>query len=650
LIDDPTNDPLRRAYEATPAMMHTVDDKGRIQYVSDRWLERMGYTRDEVVGRNSLDFLTPESRSDLLQNWVPKFLHTGALDDYPCEFLSQSGEVVPVLLSARIEWDDEGEFGHSRSVLVDVTDQRRAEKEARLGRALLSRLFDALPDAALLTDPDRRIMKVNPSFVRTFGYTEQQVLGKKTEVFYDNSSNYQARGSSHYNSDANIDVTPYRSRYKRRDGSLFDAETMGSALLNEDGKHLGNVGIIRDISERIAAQRREEQMKAQMVRTERLESLAVMAGGIAHDFNNLLSAILGNADVALYDLPKDHPATSPLRDIINASRTAADICARMLTYSGKQRAPAEPLSITPLTDELCQALRVRLGAKARLMTLHHHPEARVQGDAAQIRQVLMNLVLNASEALGDDGGQIIVQTRVQALRRAQLDDTELGADCTPGEYLQIEVRDTGHGMSQDVADRIFDPFFSTKFTGRGLGLASVLGVLRAHKGTIHLKSEKGVGTTFTVSIPLHDTTPHHVIPTPMSDPLPVRHRGTILVVDDVQTVRAVAERMLRRLGYSTRTVEHGRAAVDYVRKHPGVLQAVLLDLTMPEMDGETAFHLIREVEPELPIILMTGYTRSQVSESFSEMDMAGFLAKPFAFQQLRMVLREALADRVGVGS
>jgi len=393
--------------------------------------------------------------------------------------------------------------------------------------------------------------------------------------------------------------------------------------------------------ERLRSEEERRRLEAQVQHVQKLESLGVLAGGIAHDFNNLLMAILGNTDLAMRSLSAASPGHAHLQDIETAARRAADLCRQMLAYSGKGRFVVEPLALDEVILEMTRMLEVSISKKATLAYHLGQDLPTVAADATQIRQVLMNLITNASEALGDRSGVISIATGTMECDRAYLNETYLAEGLPEGTYVWVEISDTGVGMTADVQARMFDPFFSTKFTGRGLGMAAVLGIVRGHHGGIRVYSEPGRGTTIRVFFPATREAARRRNEVPATH-VDWRGTGTVLVVDDDETVCTLACRMLALLGFATVVAGDGRRALDVYRERRKDIACVLLDLTMPHMDGEEAYRELRRLDPDVRVILSSGYTEQDVTRRFQDVGLAGFIQKPYLFAALRDTLRAVL--------
>ncbi len=399
----------------------------------------------------------------------------------------------------------------------------------------------------------------------------------------------------------------------------------------------------RDITERRAAEEERRRLENQIQHTQRLESLGVLAGGVAHDFNNLLMAIQGNVDLAMLDLEPDSPVRLPLREALRASQSASDLCGQILSYSGRGRFDLEPLDLSVLVSELGRMFGASILNKANLVWRLESGLPQVLGDTTQLRQIAMNLILNAAEALGDQPGEIRISTRLHHCTRQDLGGALLGELCQPGDFLILEVEDTGCGMDAPTLGRIFEPFFTTKVLGRGLGLAAVLGIVRGHHGAVRVDSKPGKGTRFRVLLPAFIESTAQSPPEVASGEFPARWSGTgtILVVDDEELLRTLLTQILERNGFQVLLAGDGQEALRIFQQHPRI-DLVLLDLRMPRMDGFETCRALRVLDQKVPILMMSGHQDSALVAGNGALGIQGFLQKPFRSGQLRDLLHPFL--------
>lgn len=400
------------------------------------------------------------------------------------------------------------------------------------------------------------------------------------------------------------------------------------------------LAVTRELEE-LAERRRRRGFDEQLRHAQRLESLGVLAGGIAHDFNNLLMGVLGNTTMALESLPGDSSIRELLERVILAAEQLAHLTGQLLAYAGKGRFVVEPLDLSRVIQEGLPLLKVSVPKNIEVRLELQTGLPLVEADRGQIRQLLINLVTNAAESI-DSGrpGTITVKTGVQDLSDDELASAVFSDGVNPGRYVCLEVQDTGSGMDEKTRARIFDPFFTTKFTGRGLGLPAVLGIVRGHRGTLRVSSGRGVGSVFTVLLPVSGRQP--LTTRPDSQLNRVTLSGRVLVVDDEETVRKTSSAMIEHLGMNVLTAANGREGVELFSRHADGISVVLLDLTMPFMGGHEALAGIRAINPAVPIILTSGFAELQAMAQFESGGVTAFLQKPFTVAKLLSTIQAAL--------
>jgi PAS domain S-box-containing protein len=414
----------------------------------------------------------------------------------------------------------------------------------------------------------------------------------------------------------------YRSQ--RPDGTAMWLEGRGRVSHDETGQAVWMSGICMDTTER-------HQLQDQLRQAQRVESLGVLAGGIAHDFNNLLTGILGNASLAHENLTPSNSAQPLIRNVILASQRAAELTQQLLAYAGKGLVCHQDLDLGDVVQGLLPLVRPSIPPGVEIV-LELAPTP-VRADACQINQVVMNLMINAAEATGNKG-TIVTTTGIEDVRNGS------AHRLAPGKYARLEVRDTGCGMDEKTRARIFEPFFSTKFAGRGLGLAATLGIVQSHYGSIAVESAPGRGTTFTVRLPAGDGVPAAVAESVSSADL--TGSGVILVVDDEEVVRQIAKAALEARGYTPLVAHDGQSALEVVAASGDRLRAIVLDVTMPGMAIEEIVRHLRAMQPELPIIIASGHGASEIAERFKGSGITEFLQKPYTVDQLARSIAAAL--------
>jgi len=587
-----------------------------------------GFAPGELLGRRFLDLIGPEDQPAARR--VLENLEAGGPPD-PCRsrFLRRDGgSIGTVWRLAR------GGGGRLYYGLARPYAERGGRGEGTAVHEL--EVFKAALDEhaiVAITDAQGRITYVNDKFCAISKYPREELLGRDHRII--NSGHHpKAFFTELWRTIKSGKVWKGEIRNRAKDGSHYWVDTTIVPYLDERGVPYQFVAIRADIT---ARKEGEEAIR----QTQKLESLGVLAGGIAHDFNNLLTSILGNCNLASMVLDSASPAGPFLEQIEKASVRAADLTRQMLAYAGKGKVMILPVNLNILVREMAELLGVSISKKAtvRLDLASAMPD--ILGDPAQMQQVVMNLVTNASEALGEGGGTITLRTGEQWLDAVYLGSLCPAIPIPPGRYALVEVSDTGCGMSRETIDRIFDPFFTTKFTGRGLGLSALMGILRSHGGSIKVYSEPGQGTSMKIFLPVLDGFQDEA-PGEIPDEQPAPARGIVLIVDDEAPARAVASALAASLGLKVLEARDGAEALELFQARHADLALVLMDLTMPRVDGREAFLRMKEVDPSVPVVLTSGYSEQHVAADFASGGLAGFLPKPYNRTQFESVLRRAL--------
>jgi PAS domain S-box-containing protein len=491
----------------------------------------------------------------------------------------------------------------------------------------IGNILESISEGFFAFDREWTCTYVNERAVVLTGVSREQLLGKKLQELIPNAVSGRERAELDR---VAIDSVPVQFEHYN---APLDAWFEVSAYPSRDGVAL----FVRDVTEKKRFQERFQQ-------TQKLESLGLLAGGIAHDFNNLLTGIIGNTSILLEDLPPESSMRISLQDVASAAARASALTQQLLAYAGKGRFVIEPLDLSALVRETSNLIKtsIPMTVELRLQLATDLPV--IEGDASQIQQLIMNLVLNAAEAIGEDKtGVVAVTTGIQAVDEAYIQQTFTGSEISPGKYVMLDVTDTGCGMSEATVARIFDPFFTTKFSGRGLGLAAAAGIVRGHRGALKLHSVLGKGSSFRVLFPASEGAPTTRARNFGEDDL--KGRGTILVIDDEEIVRRAAKSALEHYGYTVVASENGKDGLELLAKLHSAVDLVVLDMTMPGMSGEETLQRIRAVRPELPVILSSGYNEAEVTRRLTGQGLAGFIQKPYSASQLAQQIRIALTAR-----
>ena len=475
-------------------------------------------------------------------------------------------------------------------------------------------------------------LMINPRMQTLLGRPQSEIIGRTVFELYPD-----AMGETLHANDLQL-IESGRSmeietQWTHPDGSVRDYLSQRFPLMDETGQCWGLGILATDITER-------KQVDHAMLQTQKLESMGLLAGGIAHDFNNILGAILGNLGLAQMEISPLAPAQRRLETMEALVTKAADLSLQMLAYSGRGKFVVRNLNLNELVEEMTQMLSISIAKKVVIRYRLDPKLGLIEADASQLQQVVMNLVINASEAIGERSGSITLSTGLASVGQEDLAKAFANQGLAPGLFVALEIADNGCGMTPETLQRIFDPFFTTKFTGRGLGLAAIQGIVRGHKGGIQVTSVPGRGTTFRLLFPA-TSLPAEAEAAP-EEAATSQGSGTVLVVDDEETIRAMATNILVHAGFATLQAGDGMEALEVLRKHPAEVCLVVMDLTMPHQDGDEAFQAMRDEGFTMPVILNSGFSEMEAVHRFLGKGLAGFLQKPYRAADLIRMVRSAL--------
>ncbi len=514
------------------------------------------------------------------------------------------------------------------AVVTDITDRRQLE----LANARLASIVASSEDAIISKDLTGTILTWNEGAERIYGYRPDEAIGEKMLLMF-TPDRVQEEIEILSKIRSGESVSHFETKRIKKGGASIDVSLTISPIRDDGGKIIGVSHIARDITDR-------KHVEKQLRQTQRLESLGVLAGGIAHDFNNLLVGILGNISLAQEGLSTNHPSRLALQNALGASERASDLTRQLLAYAGKGRFVIEPVNLSELIAEFGELVQTSIPKNVQLRLDLAAGLPLVEADTSQLQQLIMNLVINGAEAIGEDrSGAVLVTTGVQDVDEGYLRTAMIG-DIDPGRYVTLEVHDTGAGMDAATIARIFDPFFTTKFTGRGLGLAAVQGIVRGHKGTLKVYSQLGQGSTFKVLLPVTEKQAGVQPKRPSAEAL--AGEATVLVIDDEQVVRQTAKAMLERYGYTVLVAENGKEGIDLFRIVLDKVEVVILDMTMPVMSGEETLRNLRVIKPDVKVLLSSGYNESEAIRRFTGKGLVGFIQKPYSALHLAETVRAAL--------
>ena len=521
----------------------------------------------------------------------------------------------------------------------EVQARKYAEDILRQSEKKYRTLYNSIRDAILVSDMDRTILDCNQAFVDLFGYSLADIAGKKTLAVYEKEEDFIQLGKALMDNDNNSNHL-YVINFKKKDGSVFPGEVNVYFLRNDEGFLTGFIGLIRDITERVGAEKNQKELENQLQQSQKIESIGRLAGGVAHDYNNMLSVILGYSELALNKLDPADKLCEDLREIHKAAVRSTDITRQLLAFARKQAIDPLVLNLNEVVENTLKMLRRLIGEDIDLAWLPETSLWSVKMDPSQVDQILANLCVNARDAIKGIG-RIIIKTSTNTFTKSSCAELPGFA---PGEYVILTVSDDGSGMDSDTMSKIFEPFFTTKVIGQGtgLGLATVYGIVKQNNGFIYVNSEPGKGTTFKIYLPrLID--PVLDIPQESRMALPKGHGEIILIVEDEISILEIAKIILEDLDYTVLTAEVPRQALVLSKEYPAEIDLLITDVVMPGMNGrDLSLRLVKD-HPKIKILFISGYMADVIANHGILDKGINFIQKPFSARSLAIKVNEILS-------
>ena len=610
-----------------------VDRQGRFEHVNPALSDMLGYTEEELRNLTIAEVTHPDD-IEPSRGMLEEFSQ-GKIGSYRLEkrYLTKNGTVIWADVSVSAMHDAEG--GHTRNigVISDITARKDAEMALQDSEQKHRHLATAVEQAAegiLITDARGIVQYVNPAYAGITGYDVEEILGRNPSILQ------SGRHDESFYKEMWATITSGRTWSghminKRKDGALFEEDATISPVLNASGNIINYVAVKRDVTNEMALQR-------ELLHAQKMEAVGTLAGGIAHDFNNLLQVVQGYSELLLTEEDTPDPVRGDLEKINMAARNGAGLVQRLLTFSRRTQIEPRPLNLNHRITEIRQILDRTIPRMIEIQLILDDTLAAANVDPAQVDQVLMNLALNAKDAM-PDGGKLIIETENVTLDK---DYCLIHPGAKPGHYVLLKVSDTGCGMDKETLEHIFQPFFTTKGVGvgTGLGLAMVYGSVKQHGGHIVCYSEPGYGATFKIYFPSLrvDSDPGIAGPPAM----PAGGKETILLVEDDKLVCELGEKILRQAGYTALTAPNGKIALELYKSKYREIALVILDLIMPEMGGKECLEEILQLDPRARIIVASGYSVNGPTKQAIEKGARGFVGKPYDVRQMLQTIRDVL--------
>jgi PAS domain S-box-containing protein len=619
----------RELLKAIPDAVVVYDADGRVTYVNDAFINTYGWARDDLLGR-AIDFVPPEEAAKTANAWDEQ-LRTNGAGHFSTRRLTKEGEVLDVEARGSNIHDPDGQYAGAIVVHRNVTAQRKAERALKENERRLQAILQASPDPVVVYDNQGCTTYINPAFTQVFGWTMEEVAGRRIPFVPPEEmarvKSILAEMYQHGN------PVGFESRRLTKDGEVVDVFIGAATIKNQEGAVTGIVVNLTDIGE---VKRLEEQLR----QSQKMEAIGTLAGGIAHDFNNLLQAITGYAQLLTPRLDDDQTSQMYLEEIGRAAQRASELVRSLLTFGRKVEPRLVPVD---LNEVVTQTIRILERTLPRMIIIHTDLAdslGLISGDPNQIELMLLNLGANAGDAM-PEGGQLTISTGNLTVEP----DVPAGSEQpSPGEYVWVRVADTGQGIDPRDQENIFDPFFTTKEIGKGtgLGLSTAYGIVHKHGGFITCESQLGQGTVFNIFFPhLTEGANRAVLALAENGEAPGGDE-TILLVDDESTILTMGREALSEHGYGVLAAERGEEALEIYREQGQEISLVVLDLGMPGMGGDKCLEELLKIDPELKVLIASGYTAASQVRAVRETGAAGFIAKPYRLKDLLKLVRKIL--------
>ena len=633
-----TEKALRESEERFRGISHSMadwiweaDKYGRYTFASGNVKEILGYEPEELIGKTPFE-LMPEESEKRIKPYLNKIAsEKKPIVDLKHWALTKEGGRIYLLTNGLPILNEKGEFCGYRGVDKDITDHKQAEEE----RIRLVTAIEQAAESVVITDKDGTIQYVNPAFESISGYARKEAVGQNPRTIKSGKHPKEFYADL-WNTISSGEVWRGHFINKKKNGTLYEEEATISPIKNTSGEIISFVAVKRDVTEEI-------KLEDKLRQAQKMEAIGTLAGGIAHDFNNILSAIMGYTELAEYETPEGSNTREKLEEVLKAGHRAKDLVKQILAFSRQGDQERKPLQINHIVKEALKLLRASLPTTIEIQQNIETDTGIIEADPTQIHQVLMNLCTNAAHAMNNKGGVLVV-----GVRNVKIENEEMGLETPnvpPGQYVRLTIRDTGHGMSAEIVDRIFDPYFTTKQKGEGtgLGLAVVHGIVKSYGGVITVDSQIGKGSTFNIYLPAIERKIEEETGT--REAIPKGHQR-ILFVDDEPSLVDIGRKMLRHLGHEVIVRTSSLEALEAFRNNPDRFDLVITDKTMPQMTGFDLARKLKQIRPDIPIILCTGFSDTTDSDEAKAMGISGLVMKPIVMREMAKMIKRVSDEEV----
>jgi PAS domain S-box-containing protein len=629
---------FRTVFKKAPLGIAIANPEGRFLEANNAFYNMLGYSKSEITGLTFVDITYPEDRPETKR--LNRNVIDGKVNSYEIEkrYLAKDGRTIRAIVRATAIRDKNGNIQYWLGIIDDITQKLQTEHALRESEEKYRNIIESIQEGYFEVDLSGNLTFANEAACKTMGYTLEEFVGTNNRAI---TSPATARRmykvfNQVFRTGRPTDVTDFEIITK--DGTKKHLELSAALIKDSEQGPVGFRGVVRDVTERLRGVKEKERLASQVQHAQKMEAIGTLAGGIAHDFNNLLMGFQGNVSLMLLDIDADHPHYEFLKNMEGYVQRGSELTRQILGFARGGKYEVKSTNINKLLDKSADMFS-HAKREISIHTKFHEPLWPVEVDRGQIEQVLLNLFVNAWQAM-PGGGNLFLETE-----NTILDDNACDKpyDIVPGKYVRISVTDTGVGMSKAVQERIFEPFFTTKDIGRGtgLGLASTYGIIKNHNGIITVYSEVRHGTTFKIYLPASDKA---IVAEKVLTREIIRGKETILLVDDEKMVSEIGQDLLENLGYTVLLAYNGDEAVNLFTEHQAHIDLVILDMIMPGMGGGETYNNLKAIRPDIKVLLSSGYSIDGQATEIIKRGCNGFIQKPFNLKLISQKIREVLEE------
>jgi len=629
----------RTLVEGSADAIISIDEKMKIIQWNNAAFKIFGYPAEEALG-NPVDMIIPEKHQRDHLEGVNRFLETGngplIGKTVEIEGVRKDSATIPIELSLSALRQKESWF--FTTIIRDISDRKDAEKTLRESELWIGNIFKSLKEAVFVITPDRIFLDMNEAALEMFGYTKEELVNLPSDIAHVDHAHYLEFGTKMEEVLNTGGVINFQFKMRRKNGEIFPSEHSASLMVDNEGNPIGIVSVVRDLSEQKKIEEEKERLRTQLEESKKMEAIGTLAGGIAHEFNNALTGVVGNIELLEMRLPDNKTVTEHTEPMKSSSHRMANLTSQLLAYARGGRYQAKTISLSDFVEETLPVIKSNIGPSIHIDTDLPRDIFKVNVDSAQMQMVLSALVNNSAEAIEGEG-------HIRLILSNKGPDAEFAKgqpDLTPGPYVCLTVEDDGKGMDEETVNKIFDPFYTTKFIGRGLGMASVYGIIRNHGGSISVDSDLGKGTVVRIYFPAFEDKEEDRSEKPAEGVGVISGTGTILVIEDEETVMNVIRDILDKLGYRMLEAKTGKAAIEIAESFDGQIDLALLDIKLPDIWGDIVYPLIMKARPNLKVIVCSGYSINGPAQTILDAGAQDFIQKPFSVKELSQKLSKIL--------